>query len=174
MKNNKIISGLLIFTFIVATIPAISSANTRGVMQGQGPRRDDNYRNSTSTRMMQGKSNVMGIGGIVSSLSSTSFTINNVGRNNATTTYTVNVDTNTTYRVGTTTVGLSSLTTGQHVMVQGELSTTTKTITAKNVTVIDPNLKNRDVDRMMYASSTNPNANGMFHKMLNWFRNKFR
>ncbi len=184
MKNNKIISGLLISTFIVAVIPTISSADNRGAMM-QGPRRDDDYRNGTSTRMMQPRNhststrpmmqNMMGIGGVVSSISSSTFTIDNIGRNNATTTYTVNTDASTTYRNGTSTVPFSSLTTGQHVMVAGELSTTTKSISAKSVTIIDPNLRNRDVDRrMMNASSTNPNANGMFHKMLNWFRHTFR
>ena len=165
--KNKIISGILLSAMIITIIPTISQAESNRYMT------DDDYRGQrfgTSTRMMK-KQNTFNIGGVVNTVSAYSFTINNIGRNNATTTYTVNVDSDTMYRNGTTTSSLSAITSDTHVMVSGQLSTTTKTIAAKVINIVDPNLRNKDINKYKFSSTTNPN--GMYHKMINWFKNKF-
>ncbi len=187
MKNkNKL--KLILSIMIVGIIPTITYAENRERENNRDDRRPENmkmnqgmmYRkdnSSTTTPVMNRNKNQqnVGIGGVIKTISPTLLTIDNIGRNNATTTYNVNLNASTTYRYGTTTSSFSSLTIGQHVMVLGNLSTTTKTIDAKSVNIIDSEIRNRDIDnKTIKASSTSSNESGMFHKMLNWFKNKFK
>jgi len=174
--KKTIISGVLLSAFIAVTIPTITQAESHRPMM-KNEQRGQGF--GSSTRMMDNSSttrrqNTSNIGGVVNTVNTSSFTIDNVGRNNATTTYTVNIDTNTVYRSGTTTTSLSAITSGKHVMISGDLSTTTKNITAKVINIINPDLRNNDMKKYAYSSTTNPNANGMYHKMMNWFKNKFK
>ncbi len=172
-NQNKLISGILLSAFIIVAIPAISQA------QNNNRPMPKNTPNGTSTRMMASSSPMnkkpqnkfYNTAGVVKTVSTSSFTVDAFARNNATTTCTVSVNASTTYRYGTTTSSLSSITPGKHVMVIGEISTSTNIITAKMVNIMNPDLRNKDI-RVKPGSPGN--ENGMFHKMLNWFRNKFR
>ena len=187
MKNkNKL--KLILSIMIVGIIPTITYAENRERSDIRDDHRPENmkmnkemiYKKSgpaTTTPMINRNKNQqnVGIGGVIKTISPTLLTIDNIGRNNATTTYNVNLNASTTYRYGTTTSSFSSLTVGQHVMILGNLSTTTRTIDAKSVNIIDLEIRNRDVDnKTIKASSTSSNEGGMFHKMLNWFKNKFK
>lgn len=97
------------------------------------------YTGTTSKPLVGGKS----IGGLISLVSSSSFTVEYPTKN-GTTTVTVNTDSDTAFRRGTSTIALTNLSVGQRVSVRGDdYSTSTNTITAKQVTVL-PDMKNAD------------------------------
>ncbi len=134
----------------------------RGRPDGDMPRTGSStkdWNSGTSTRPMGGKS----VGGVITAVNATSFTIDYPTKN-GTTTITVNADANTTFRSGTSTIALANLTVGQRVSVAGEYATSTNSISAKQVMVINTqHMNNRDGNK----------PQGFFGKIIGWFKKLF-
>ncbi len=166
MKNKIYISSLIIFILTVTILPTTTKAEIKPDAKIKP--------NTTNTKQQKP---IKGINGVIKSITSdTIFVEGKTIRDTATSTYTVKTDSGTTYRGATSILSLSSLAVGQNVVIVGEaISATSTTITAKNVMIIDPSIRNRQIENQLNkASSTEKNTNGMFHKMLNWLRNKFK
>lgn len=172
-KTTKKIIALPLLA--LAFIPVLTNAekvdlNERGDNRGEERGRPENRRGDemrdkrptmmgTSTRPMGGKN----IGGVVTVVGTTSFSMESPSRTGTTTT-SVTVDSNTVFKSGTTTIALANLTVGQRVSVIGSYATSTNTLAAKQVMLINP--KRMD-DREKHKDK------GFKDKVFGWFKKMF-
>ncbi len=117
------------------------------------------WNRGTTTRSIAGKN----IGGLITVIGASSFSLESPSRNGTTTTSVI-VDSNTAFRSGTSTVTLANLSVGQRVSVIGDYATSTNTLTAKQVMVINPKgMDNREKHK----------EKGFKDKVFGWFKKMF-
>jgi hypothetical protein len=135
MQTNFLLSAAGIIASAATLVGGTVSAATPGHMapQGRMPHAGQAWEKSTITRRLHG------VLGTVSSINGTSFTVTTVNRFNSTTpnhTFTVNTSTTTTYTKDGQAATLTDLATGERVMIQGTVDTSSLTIAATKVNIV--------------------------------------
>jgi hypothetical protein len=193
IKSKKTILALGVFALLVALtgVSVYAQGNGRGPEergkngdrpmppQSQGkfgtstknmpPRGQDDKRPTTTNREM-GKDNGdiknNGFIGVITDIDSSSFAMDSRSQGNATTTFTINVSSETKFYSGSTTIAYSDLVTGNYVAVAGSLATSTKTITANRVNVLTGDMRG-------FSNFAPANSHGLFSRIGSWVKNFF-
>jgi hypothetical protein len=197
--------SVLVISGALATSSAYAQGNNQGRGEGQAPRgsegrqfapgkRPEGFGTSTKRVMPPkgvratstnkdfggkgfglGQQSRGGLPGVIASIGSASLTMTGHGAKNATTTFTVNVTSATSFHSGSTTIALSDLSVGERIIVVGKLATSTNTIDAKIINVMSGNGK----DFRGFSSTTlnhfgtSTQSRGMFDKIGDWFKGFF-